>query len=99
MPTITSPLSGVIPDAMYWPVALMVAPSPLLFGDELTITDCGFVPTFALMKTLSGVFDFDLGLPQKLVDYENALTAHPSVKDHNMAYYAALDAWVASRLA
>ena len=80
-------------------LALMVAPSPLLFGDQLTITDCGFVPTFALMKTLSGVFDFDLGLPQKLVDYENALTVHPSVTDHNTAYYAVLDAWVASRLA
>ena len=80
-------------------LALMVAPSPLLFGDQLTITDCGFVPTFALMKTLSGVFDFDLDVPQKLVDYENALTAHPSVTDHNTAYYAVLDAWVASRLA
>ena len=79
-------------------LALMVAPSPLLFGDQLTITDCGFVPTFALMKTLSGVFDFDLDVPQKLVDYENALTAHPSVKDHNTAYYASLDAWVASKL-
>ena len=80
-------------------LALMVAPSPLLFGDQLTITDCGFVPSFALMKTLSGVFDFDLKIPQKLADYESALTAHPSVAAHNTAYYAALEAWVASKFA
>jgi len=79
-------------------LSLMVAPSPLLFGDQLTITDCGFVPTFALIKTLSKVFDFDLDVPQKLVDYEKALTAHPSVKDHNTAYYASLDAWVSSKI-
>lgn len=80
-------------------LALMVAPSPPLFGDQLTITDCGFVPSFALMKTLSGVFDFDLKMPQKLADYESALTAHPSVAAHNTAYYAALEAWVASKFA
>ena len=80
-------------------LALMITPSPLLFGAQLCLTDCGFVPSFALMKILSGVFDFDLDMPQNLADYEKALIDHPSVAPHSEAYYVALEAWVASKFA
>jgi len=78
-------------------LARMVNPSPLLFGDQLTIADCGFVPSFVLMRKLSDVFDLQLTIPQALADYETALTAHPSVLAHSLAYDTTVDAWIASK--
>jgi len=79
-------------------LARIVEPSPLLFGDQLTIADCGFVPSFVLMHRLSEVFELQLSIPQTLVNYEAALAAHPSVSAHSAAYYTTVDAWIASKL-
>ncbi len=79
-------------------LARIVEPSPLLFGDQLTIADCGFVPSFVLMHRFSEVFELQLSIPQALVNYEAALAAHPSVSAHSAAYYTTVDAWIASKL-
>ena len=49
------------------------------------------------MHKLSRVFDLQLTIPQALADYETALTAHPSVLEHRVAYDTTVDAWIASK--
>lgn len=74
-------------------------PSPLLFHNQLTIADCGFVASFALINTLQDILDFDLKVPAALLAYERALAAHPSAAAENTAYYNALASWAATKLA
>ena len=76
----------------------MVNPSPLLFGEQLTIADCGFVPSFVLMRKLLDVFNLQISIPNILTEYETALMAHPSVAAHGDTYHTTVDAWIASKL-
>ena len=73
-------------------------PAPLLFGDQLTIADCGFVASFALITTLQDAFGFDLTIPEPLQAYERILVAHPSVAAESETYYGALESWLAAKL-
>ena len=73
-------------------------PAPLLYGDQLTIADCGFVASFALIATLRAIFSLDLNIPKPLQSYERALVMHPSVEKQNAAYHEALSSWVANKL-
>ena len=76
----------------------MVSPSPLLFGDQLNIADCGFVASFALMSIFRDILGISLALPTILVEYEAALTTHTSVAEQNAAYYEALNNWAKGKL-
>ncbi len=75
----------------------MVNPSPLLFGEQLTIADCGFVPSFVLVRKLLDVFKLQINIPHIIAEYETALMAHPSVSAHGSAYQTTVDAWIASK--
>lgn len=79
-------------------LAQMVTPSPLLFGDQLSIADCGFVASFALMSIFRDILGITVILPPKLIEYEVALTAHESVTKQNAAYYKALNNWAKDKL-
>ena len=76
----------------------IASPAPLLYGDQLTIADCGFVASFALIATLQDVFSLDLKISKPLQAYERALVMHPSVEKQNAAYHEALSSWVANKL-
>jgi glutathione S-transferase len=74
-------------------------PSPLLAGNDLSLADCGFAPSFAILHCLQGLLGFQLILPASIKAYEAALCAHPSVRDEYAAYAEALDEWAAAKIA
>ena len=74
-------------------------PSPLLTGTDLSLADCGFVPSFAILNCLQGLLGFDLTLPASIKAYEAALCAHPSVCDEYAAYAKVLAEWAAAKMA
>ena len=59
----------------------MVVPSPLLLGNQLSLADCGFAPSFAILRCLQGLLKFNFELPTPLGAYERELVAHSSVCD------------------
>lgn len=79
-------------------LAQMVSPSPLLFGNQLSIADCGFVASFALISIFREILGINVVLPPILKKYEAALTAHESVTKQNTAYYKALNNWANDKL-
>ena len=74
-------------------------PSPLLTGTDLSLADCGFAPSFAVLDCLQALLGFDLTLPASIKAYQAALCAHPSVQDEYIAYVKALDEWAAAKIA
>jgi glutathione S-transferase len=80
-------------------LASMIAPAPFLAGPDLSLADCGFAPSFAILRCLQHHLAFSLELPAVLARYETTLCAHPSVRDEHAAYRAALDEWAAAKLA
>ena len=80
-------------------LAGMVTPAPFLCGNTLSLADCGFVPTFAILNRLQPLLGVSIQLTDSIRDYETALAKHPSVKDELHRYYEALDRWIATKLA
>ena len=76
----------------------MVTPAPFLCGNTLSLADCGFAPSFAILNRLQSLLGFSVKLEESLRAYEIALGNHPSVKDELHAYYAAFDRWIAAKL-
>ena len=76
----------------------MAIPSPFWTGSKLSLTDCGFVPSFAILRCVQSLLGFELTVPHALRDYETALRVHPSVRDEYAAYVEALDIWAAAKL-
>ena len=79
-------------------LAKMVTPRPFLCGSELSLADCGFVPSFAILNRLQVILGFSIDLDESLCAYEAALANHPSVIEELHGYYEALDSWVAAKL-
>lgn len=79
-------------------LAKMVTPRPFLCGSELSLADCGFVPSFAILNRLQAILGFSIDLDESLRAYETALANHPSVIEELHGYYEALDSWVAAKL-
>ena len=75
----------------------MVVPSPLLMGNQLSLADCGFAPSFAILRCLQTLLSFDFVLPERLRTYETALVAHPSVCNEYDDYVATLEKWAAAK--
>ncbi|MDC1000860.1 glutathione S-transferase family protein [Alphaproteobacteria bacterium] len=80
-------------------LAKIRTPSPLLTGADLSLADCGFAPSFAIIDCLQGLLGFDLTLPASIKAYQAVLCAHPSVRDEYAAYVNALGEWVAAKIA
>ena len=80
-------------------LAEIQTPSPLLTGADLSLADCGFAPSFAILDCLQGLLGFDLTLPASIKAYQAALCAHPSVRDEYAAYVNALGEWAAAKMA
>ena len=80
-------------------LARMVTPLPFLSGSALSLADCSFVPTFAILNRLQPLLGVSIQLTDSIRDYETALAEHPSVKDELERYYEALDSWIATKLA
>ena len=76
----------------------MVTPNPFLCQSKLTLPDCGFVPSFAILNRLQPILGFAVDLPASLRAYETALTNHPSIIGELQNYYDALDRWIESKL-
>ena len=74
-------------------------PSPLLTGTDLSLADCGFAPSFAILDCVQGLLGFDLTLPASIKTYQAALCAHPSVRDEYAAYVKELDEWATAKIA
>ena len=79
-------------------LARMVTPAPFLCGSTLSLADCGFVPTFAILNRLQPLLGGSIQLTDSIRDYKTALAKHPSVKDEFQRYYEALDRWIATKL-
>ena len=77
----------------------MVKPSPLLTGESLSLADCGFAPSFAILNCLQALLAFDFKLPVTLEVYKKALIAHPSVHYEYTKYKNALANWSEDKLA
>ena len=75
----------------------MVVPSPLLMGNQLSLADCGFAPSFAILRCLQTLLGFDFVLADRLRAYETALVAHPSVCNEYDDYVATLEKWAAAK--
>ena len=54
----------------------MVVPSPLLMGNQLSLADCGFAPSFAILRCLQTLLALILCYRTALRTYETALVAH-----------------------
>ena len=74
-------------------------PSPLLAGNDLSLADCGFAPSFAILDCVQGLLGFDLTLPASIIAYRTALCAHSSIRDEYAAYVEALEEWAAAKMA
>ena len=74
-------------------------PSPLLTGTDLSLADCGFAPSFAILDCVQGLLRFDLTLPASVKTYQAALCAHPSVRDEYADYVKELDEWATAKMA
>jgi glutathione S-transferase len=79
-------------------LAKMVTPAPFLCGNALSLADCGFVPSFAILNRLQSLLGFSIQLAESLRAYETALQSHPTVKDELADYYDAFDSWVTAKL-
>jgi len=75
----------------------MVTPNPFLCGADLTLADCGFAPSFAILNRLQKILGFSVDLPDCLYAFETALAEHPSVTAELQAYYDALDRWAEAK--
>ena len=71
----------------------MITPSPLLMGNNLTLADCGFAPSFAILRCLQDLLGFDFVMPTRVAVFEKALVYHPSVCDEYDKYVEALEKW------
>ena len=76
----------------------IVTPKPLLCGDQLTIADCSFVASFAILNILRDTIGFDCDLPRSLCAYESALAAHASVNTVRAEYIDTLTAWAKTKI-
>lgn len=76
----------------------IVTPKPLLCGDQLTIADCSFVASFAILNILRDVIGFECALPRSLSIYESALAAHPSISAARAEYIDTLSAWAETKI-
>ena len=76
----------------------IVTPNPFWTGCDLSLTDCGFVPSFAILRCLQAILGFDLTMPKALHNYETALCEHPSVSEEYNAYVQALEGWAAAKM-
>ena len=76
----------------------MVTPAPFLCGNTLSLADCGFVPSFALLSRLQPILGFSIDLDGSLRAYETALANHPSVTDELLSYYEAVDSWIKTKM-
>ena len=79
-------------------LARMVSPAPFLCGSALSLADCGFVPSFAILNRLQPLLGFSLQLTENIRDYKIALANHPSVRNELQSYYEALDSWISAKL-
>ncbi|MDB9862510.1 glutathione S-transferase family protein [Litorivicinus sp.] len=79
-------------------LAKIVSPAPFMTGNELSLADCGFVSSFAILHCVQALLGFELAMPQTLRNYERALCAHPSVRDEHAAYIRVLDDWAGAKL-
>ena len=75
----------------------MILPSPLLMGNQLSLADCGFAPSFAILRCLQSLLGFNFALPTPLIAYETALVVHPSVCNEYNDYVATLKKWAATK--
>ena len=80
-------------------LAKIRTPSPLLTGTDLSLADCGFAPSFAIIDCLQDLLGFELTLPASIKAYQTTLCAHPSVREEYVAYVKALDQWATAKMA
>ena len=91
--------NAVLLQRRFHQLAEIRTPSPLLTGTDLSLADCGFAPSFAILDCVQGLLGFDLTLPASIIAYRTALCAHSSIRDEYAAYVEALEEWAAAKMA
>lgn len=79
-------------------LAEIVTPNPLLCGSQLTIADCSFVASFAILNILREAIGFDCDLPPSLSAFESALATHPSIGIARAEYIDTLTSWAKTKI-
>ena len=82
----------------FYQFAKMATPQPFLAGENLCLADCGFVPSFAILRCLQPILNFKIKLPRSMKKYEMDLIAHPSVRKEYNNYIGALNEWTDNKL-
>lgn len=74
-------------------------PSPLLFGERLSLADCGFPISFLFVETLSELMEFGIDWPAGIKAYGEALQNDKTVAAEFKSYRPAVVDWATKTVA
>ena len=74
-------------------LARIITPSPLLFGEQLSLADCGYPISFLFIETLAGLMDFTIDWPSPVKAYREALQSDKTVAAEFESYRPAILDW------
>lgn len=70
--------------------------APILPGDRLFLSDCGFAISFPLLESLGAAIGFETSLAENVAAYRDRLLGHSVVADVAGPYQTAIAAWAKS---
>lgn len=76
-------------------LALIADPSPLLFGERLSLADCGYPISFLFIETLSELLGFAVEWPAAIQAYGEALQNEKTIAAEFETYRPAVLDWAA----
>jgi len=74
--------------------AKQATPGPYIAGESLSLADCAWPTTFVHAEMLFDVFDRKLEMPDRLVDWRDALDIHPAVQPVREACQSSMKDWM-----
>lgn len=80
-------------------MAQLFKPDPLIHGNTLTLADCGFPITFAILDAMAPALDLKLEWPKSIQKYRAGLEANEAVAAELTAYHPIISEWVQEALA
>lgn len=80
-------------------LAELVSPAPFLGGKTIALGECGFPTTIMMGNCLLGAMGSEIPKNAKIAGWMAAFDAHPVAAENTAICRAALDSWVAEKLA
>lgn len=74
-------------------LARIITPSPLLFGEQLSLADCGYPISFLFVETLAELMEFSIDWPGPVKAYREALQSEKTVAAEFESYRPAILDW------